>query len=80
LNEEFKKTVNYFAEDPKETSDKIAKKFWNMFNFCLNTKKEIERTRNIVRKEEEKRIREEKKKEEIERRKKAGEPAVSKGK
>ena len=79
LNEEFKQTVSYFAEDPKETSDKIAKRFLNMFNFCLNNKKEMERIRNLLKKEEEKKVREEKKKEELEKRKKAGETVSNKG-
>lgn len=79
VSDDFKQTVIYFAEDPKETSDKIAKKFLNMFNFCLNNKKEIERMRNLIKKEEEKKKREEKKKEELEKKQKAGETVANKG-
>lgn len=66
INEEFKSTVAFFAEDPKEPSDKIGKKFYQMFNFCVNNKKELEKLRLFQRKEKEK----EEKKKELEAKKK----------
>ena len=62
INEEYDATVKHFAEDGKEGSDKIGKKFYQMFQYCIHNKKELEKFRLQIKKEVEKKLKEEQKK------------------
>ena len=62
INEEFIATVKHFAEDAKDGSDKIGKKFLQMFQYCITNKKELEKFRLQAKKELEKKMKEEQKK------------------
>jgi len=79
INVEYMETVKHFAEDGKEGSDKIGKKFLQMFQYCINNKKELEKFRLQQKKELEKKMKEEQKKQLAELKKTASKPQEKKG-
>ena len=80
INQEYQETLKHFAEDGKEGSDKVAKKFLQMFQYCINNKKELEKFRLALKKEAEKKLKEEQKKQLQDLRKSTAKPSEKKGK
>lgn len=59
---EYEKTAKFFCENPKDASEKLAEKFFKLWNSCKNCKKEIERLKLAAKKEAEKKAKDEQKK------------------
>ena len=79
INEEFVKSAKHYGEDPKDGSDKLGKKFLQMFQYCINNKKELEKFRLQLKKDMEKKLKEEQKKAAMELKKATPKPVDKKG-